>query len=160
MIFNYKAIDNTGVEREGTIEAINIDVAINSLQRRGLIISTIKSPDEVQLFFRKTSTFSIGSATKTSLFCLARCRFCLKLKFQLFECFDCLHAEAENQLCEIALMQVADDLQGGSSISKALQKHPIFFQTFMSTWFAPVKNRESSMKFLVIWPTTSIDHMK
>jgi type II secretory pathway component PulF len=58
MIFNYKAIDNTGVEREGMIEAINVDVAISSLQRRGLIISSIKSPDEVGYFQKNIAIFS------------------------------------------------------------------------------------------------------
>ena len=41
MLFNYKAIDNSGENKEGTVEAVNIDVAINSIQKRGLIISAI-----------------------------------------------------------------------------------------------------------------------
>src|SRR4051812_40887582 len=46
MLFNYKALDNTGTERQGSIEAVNIDIAINSLQRRGLVISSIKPQTE------------------------------------------------------------------------------------------------------------------
>lgn len=46
MLFSYKALDTTGAKREGTIEAINQDVAIASLQRRGLVIVSIKSPEE------------------------------------------------------------------------------------------------------------------
>ena len=34
MIFNYKAITNTGEQTEGTVEAFNVDLAINQLQKK------------------------------------------------------------------------------------------------------------------------------
>ena len=40
-LFQYKVIDKEGTPKEGTIEAINVDVAISSLQRRDFIISEI-----------------------------------------------------------------------------------------------------------------------
>ena len=46
MLFNYKAVDSTGSEKNGSVDALNVDVAINSLQHRGLIIKTIKSSEE------------------------------------------------------------------------------------------------------------------
>lgn len=45
MLFSYKAIDTGGASRTGSIEALNVDVAIASLQRRGLVVQTIKSDD-------------------------------------------------------------------------------------------------------------------
>src|SRR5436305_1930416 len=57
MLFNYKAIDSAGSEKSGSIEAINVDVAINGLQRRGLIISEIKSADESDSIFSKSFGF-------------------------------------------------------------------------------------------------------
>ena len=42
MIFEYKAINDTGSQAKGTIDALNRDVAISSLQRRGFIILDIK----------------------------------------------------------------------------------------------------------------------
>ena len=39
MLFKYKAIENTGQKTEGQIEAVTIDVAIDALQKRGLIIA-------------------------------------------------------------------------------------------------------------------------
>ena len=44
MLFNYKVIGKTGETQDGSIEAINIDVAISSLQRRDLVISSILTP--------------------------------------------------------------------------------------------------------------------
>ena len=42
MIFKYKAIDQDSSPKDGTIEAINIDIAIDGLQKRGLSIVSIK----------------------------------------------------------------------------------------------------------------------
>ncbi len=117
MLFNYKAIDSTGVEREGSIEAVNIDIAINSLQRRGLVISTIKSPDEGTSILQKNFTWFQHVSNKDIVI----------LSRQLSILFE---AEAENPLLRKSLTEVSDDIQGGSSISKAMQKHPKIFNSF------------------------------
>ena len=53
MLFNYKALDQAGRESTGAIDAINVDVAINSLQRRGLVLSSI-TPEEKRGFLNKS----------------------------------------------------------------------------------------------------------
>jgi type IV pilus assembly protein PilC len=129
MIFNYKAIDNTGVEREGMIEAINVDVAISSLQRRGLIISSIKSPDEVGYFQKNIAIFSHVS-NKDIVILSRQMAILFEAQVSALRIFRLLSSEAENAILRKALTEVADDLQGGSSISKALQKHPTVFSNF------------------------------
>ena len=46
MTFKYKALDQNGSTKDGIIEAINIDIAIDGLQKRGLSIVSIKPEDE------------------------------------------------------------------------------------------------------------------
>ena len=46
MIFKYKALTEAGVETSGVIEAFSVDIAINQLQKRGLVISQIHNPEE------------------------------------------------------------------------------------------------------------------
>ncbi|HVU75654.1 MAG TPA: hypothetical protein VHD38_02375, partial [Candidatus Paceibacterota bacterium] len=41
-VFTYTALDSEGHERQGTIDAVSMDVAIAALQRRGLVISGIE----------------------------------------------------------------------------------------------------------------------
>ena len=41
MLFNYTTVDEKGQETQGSIDAINVDVAIAGLQRRGLIVASI-----------------------------------------------------------------------------------------------------------------------
>jgi type II secretory pathway component PulF len=42
MLFTYHALDKDGHEREGTIEALSMDIAITTLQRRDLIVSALE----------------------------------------------------------------------------------------------------------------------
>ncbi len=58
MLFNYKAIDQDGHEREGTIEASAQELAVSALQRRNLIISLIEPADKPSFFEKNLSFFS------------------------------------------------------------------------------------------------------
>lgn len=57
MLFNYSAIDKDGNQKDGSIEAINVDIAISSLQRRGFIISNIVEAETAGNIFSKNLTF-------------------------------------------------------------------------------------------------------
>jgi type II secretory pathway component PulF len=46
MLYLYKALENTGEKKEGTIEAVSIEVAIDSLQKHGLIITEINPAEK------------------------------------------------------------------------------------------------------------------
>jgi len=144
MIFNYKALDNTGAEREGTIEAINVDVAISSLQRRGLIISSIKSPDEETSILKKNLIlFGAGVSNKDIVILSRQISILFEAQISALRVFRLLAAEAENPTLRKSLAQISDDLQGGSSISKALSKHPKIFTDF---YVNMVKSGEESGK--------------
>ena len=58
MLFNYKAIDQRGSENKGSIDAISLEVAISSLQRRGLTMESINPADKKSFFQRDFSIFS------------------------------------------------------------------------------------------------------
>src|SRR3989338_5900498 len=46
MLFNYKALENSGKEVTGSIDAVSLDVAIGSLQKKGLILVEIESGEK------------------------------------------------------------------------------------------------------------------
>ena len=62
MLFDYKVIDKDGSEKTGSIDAINIDVAISSLQRRGFVISSIEPVGEGSFFSKNINLFDRVSA--------------------------------------------------------------------------------------------------
>ena len=143
MIFTYKAIDNTGTERTGIIEAINADVAINSLQRRSLIVSSIKGQEEANSFLGKNITFLQRVSNKDIVVLSRQIAILFGAQVSALRVFRLLAAENENPLLRKTLTIVADDIQGGSSISKAMSKNPKAFSTFYTNM---VKSGEESGK--------------
>lgn len=131
MLFSYKALDTTGANREGTIEAINQDVAIASLQRRGLVIVSIKSSDDGSLIARLNKITIFSHVKNKDIVVLSRQMAVLfDAQVPALRIFGLLASESENVALRKVLSQIFDDIQGGSSISKALERHPKVFSPF------------------------------
>ena len=129
MLFSYRALDRDGHEKEGTIEALSMDVAVSTLQRRNLIVSSIeplnkKSVLEVEIgFFKRISNKDVVILSRqiATLF---------EAQVSALRIFRLLASEVDNKYLSEIMTQVADDLQGGSPISKALARHPKAFSAF------------------------------
>jgi type IV pilus assembly protein PilC len=129
MLFNYKAVNNTGGLTQGAIEAVNIDVAINTLQRRGLIISEIHPPNESKINLNFLPF--MGKISGKDIVILSRQMATLfQAQVSALRIFRLIGSEAENKNLKKILLQISDDIQGGSSISNALSKHPAVFSDF------------------------------
>lgn len=129
MLFKYTAVDQAGVNSKGAIDAISMDVAISSLQRRGLIIETIVPADKAPLFSREITLFS-GVSNKEVVVLSRQLSTLFEAQVSALRVFRLLAAEAENKSLGRALTEIADDIQAGSAISKALSKHPKIFTEF------------------------------
>lgn len=129
MLFNYQALDNQGQNLNGSIDAISIDVAINSLQRRGFVISSITPVSSGSVFDKKLN-FLNGIKSKDIVLLSRQMSTLFQAQVSALRIFRLLSAEADKPLLREKLLEVADDLQGGSSISKALSKHPEAFSDF------------------------------
>lgn len=129
MLFNYHALDTDGHEREGTVEALSMDVAVATLQRRNLIVSSIEPAA------KKTGlSIDIGLFNKVSnkdVVILSRQIATLfEAQVSALRIFRLLAAEVDSKALADIMTQVADDLQGGSPISKAMSRHPKVFTAF------------------------------
>ncbi len=129
MLFNYTAIDSTGSQKSGSIDAVSEDVAVASLQRRGLIIASIVGAEarssllDLSLSFDRVSNRDIVILSR-------QISILFEAQVSALRVFRLLAAEAEKPPLAKALVEIADDLQGGSNISKALEKHPKVFSPF------------------------------
>jgi type IV pilus assembly protein PilC len=130
MLFNYNALDDKGGESKGSIDAINVDVAITSLQRRGLIISSIKSADEDTSLLGKKFTIFSGVSNKEIVILSRQMATLFEAQVSALRVFRLLASETENAVLQQKLAEIADEIQGGSTISKALAKHPKVFSSF------------------------------
>ncbi len=128
MLFTYHALDKDSHERSGTIEALSMDVAVAALQRRELIISSIEPVGggilslQMKLFQRVSNKEVVILSRQIATLFTAQ--------VSALRIFRLLAEEVDNELLSDTLTQVADDLQGGSAISKALSRHPKVFGVF------------------------------
>ena len=129
-LFSYKAVDAEGAERAGTVEAINIDVAITALQRRGLILSSIE-PEQQRGFSAWSNIRLFEHVTNADIVMISRQITTLfEAQVSALRAFRLLATEARTPLLAEKLSAVANDIQSGSSISAALSRHPEVFSAF------------------------------
>jgi type II secretory pathway component PulF len=128
MLFNYEALESSGKPVSGSIEAISQDVAIGSLQKRGLIIVSIESNDQ-QAWYEK---FHFGASVSNKDIVILSKQMATLFEAQVspLKIFTLLASEVENVVLRKSLEQVVNEIQGGATISKALSKHPDIFSDF------------------------------
>ncbi len=130
MIFRYKTLESDGTSKEGSIDAITMDIAINSLQRRGLILTSIKPLQEEGSILKRNLNFFSRVSNKDVVILSRQISILFESQVSALRVFRLLAAETEQPQLRTILTVVADDLQGGSSISAALGKHPKTFSLF------------------------------
>lgn len=129
MLFSYRALDTEGHERSGTVEALSMDVAVSTLQRRGLVVSAI-DPADKKSFLSMDLAFFSSVSNKEVVILSRQIATLFEAQVSALRIFRLLATEVDNKYLATILTQVADDLQGGSPISKALARHPKVFTPF------------------------------
>ncbi len=143
MLFNYQSVDQTGAAKMGSIDASNVDIAISSLQRRGLVITSIEEADKKGGFLNMNLAFFDRVSNKDVVILSRQLATLFEAQVSALRIFRLLGSESENKILGIKLIQISDDLQAGSSISAALEKHPKVFSDF---YVSMVKAGEESGK--------------
>ncbi len=128
MNFRYTAVTDKGEKRDGVIEAVNRELAISGLQRRGLIVTSVKSEEEAKKWFEISlwekvpmKEIVILSRQMSTLF---------EAQVSALKAFSLLSGNTQNKLLASKMNQIVSDLQAGSSIAGALSKHPDIFSDF------------------------------
>lgn len=127
MTFKYNAVTNTGEKKEGVIDAPNKDLAIAALQRRGLIVVSIRDTEEKSILQRQI----FAHVPPKDVVILSRqISILFDAQVSALKAFSLLASNAENPLLRQKLTTITDDLQAGTAISGALAKHPDVFSEF------------------------------
>ncbi|PIR40091.1 MAG: hypothetical protein COV33_01650 [Candidatus Zambryskibacteria bacterium CG10_big_fil_rev_8_21_14_0_10_34_34] len=129
MLFVYKTINKNGERGDGSIEASQMDSAIVALQAKGLAVLSIKPKEESDDIFRKIPFFNKVS-NKEVVILSRQMSTLFEAQVSALRVFKLIGTEAENITLRKHLLEIVDDLQGGSSISSALSKHPDVFSDF------------------------------
>lgn len=130
MLFEYEAIDQGGQKQTGSIDAISRDVAITSLQRRGFSVSQVEEVSQDGKEFTLSMRLFESVATKDIVLLSREIATLFEAQVSALRIFRLLASESEKPLLRTTLTAVADDIQAGAQISKALSKHPKVFSAF------------------------------
>lgn len=141
MLFSYRAIDQNNATREGTVEAANIDAAIVTVQKRGYTVVAIDPVEEQKSLFNIEIDWFQGVSNKEVVILSRQLATLFEAQVSALRIFRLLGTEMDNPQLRKVLNSIADDLQAGSSISRALSAHPDIFTPF---YINMVKSGEES----------------
>jgi type IV pilus assembly protein PilC len=129
-LFSYKAVDKEGKSADGSIDAVSIDVAVASLQRRGLIVQSIDPTKSGSSLNASFTAFFQRVSTKDVVMLSRQMATLFEAQVSALRAFRLLATETQNPALADKLTTVANDIQSGSPMSKALAKHPMVFDNF------------------------------
>ncbi len=130
-LFSYSGVDKEGNERQGTIDAVNVDVAITALQRRGLVVSQIDEQQQVGTALLQKNFGFFERVTNRDVVMMSRqINTLFEAQVSALRAFRLLASEARTPMLAEHLNGIADDIQAGATISAALAKHPNMFSAF------------------------------
>jgi type IV pilus assembly protein PilC len=132
MQFNYQARTKEGEIKLGTIEASSREAALDLLEKYGLFATLLEEIKVVPIYQRRIKLFEripqgeIVSFTRQTA-------ILFKSRIPVVEIFYTLGRQTKNPLFRKKIMDIAESVEGGSSLSAALAQHPkIFNQFFVS----------------------------
>ncbi|MEI8223530.1 MAG: type II secretion system F family protein [bacterium] len=142
MNFNYKVIDPTGKEVAGQIDAVTNDAAVSSLQRRGFIVVSVVA-DSQKNILQKSFSFFDKVPMKDVVIMSRQLSALFDAQVSALKAFTLMSEQSDNGMLKFALQTISQDIQGGISISGAMEKHPNVFSNF---YVAMVRAGEESGK--------------
>jgi type IV pilus assembly protein PilC len=145
MLFHYNCLAKDGTKQEGDIEALTQDAAIAELQKRDLaVVSIAENKGGFSLDMITKSGFFKQSIQQKEIVIFSRQVATLfEAGVSALKGFRLLAAENENPTFREELLNVSDSIEGGTSLSNSLQKHPKIFSPFFINM---VKSGEESGK--------------
>jgi len=127
--FLYEAIDSEGKMVKGTIDAENQRVVLHKLREMKYTVKTIteRSSSNVQAdilsYLDRFRTVSLQAITLFS----RQFAVMINAGLAMVRCLDILSQQTEDKKLQEVLIMVRKDVEGGSTLSNALAKHPNVF---------------------------------
>src|SRR3990167_1831431 len=142
-LYRYQAKTPEGETKAGTIEAASLELAVSSLQLRGLVIIALE-PAEGRMSWWQQAAASFERVKSRDIVVLSRQFATLfEAKVPVVQALRVLIDETSNQTLKKHLSEVLSDIQGGISVSSAMSKHP---QAFSNFYVNMVRSGEESGK--------------
>ncbi len=130
-----------GVPRDGTVDAQNVEAAIDAVEGRGYTIISIDAVADKNSILNYQFTWFDNVSNKEVVIFSRQIATLFEAQVSTLRIFRLLASETTNPKLQRILTDISDNLQGGSTISTALARHPDVFSAF---YVSMVKSGEES----------------
>jgi len=141
MLFSYKATDQNNTIREGTVDASTSAAAMQTVEQRGYKVIAVTPLNEKRSVLDVEITWFQRVSNKEVVILSRQIATLFEAQVSALRVFRLLASEAENPQLRRVLLSIVEELQGGSTISRALAQHPNVFTPF---YVSMVKSGEES----------------
>lgn len=139
-LFSYTASDTSGNKKSGTVDARTRDLAVSLLKTQGLYV--IELAEKRQNLMEKLGFFKGVPQGEVVAF-TRQFSTMISAGLPISRALDVLSSQSSNKTMGKVISEVLRDIEGGSSLSMALSRHP---QAFPPTYQALVRAGEASGK--------------
>lgn len=132
--FGYVAVDKSGKEIKGTIEADNLELARQEAKRKELTLISIKE----QNLLSQDMNFDFGGKPKVRDLSVM-CRQFVSMQragVTMIECLKMLSEQTENKKLQATLREVRLNVERGESLASSMALHPKIFPELMINMIA------------------------
>lgn len=142
MKFNYQARTKTGEIQTGFVEASSREAAFNVLKTHGLYVTALEETGAIPFYARKLKFFERTTKKDVVLFS-RQASIMFKSNVPIVETFRTIAKQTKKAVFKEKILKLAEEIEGGTSLSKALSMHPKLFSPF---YINMVKSGEASGK--------------
>lgn len=129
MKFNYLARSRKGESQTGMVEASSEDAALKALQQKGLVVIKLKSAEKISFAFKRIQLLDRVSKKDVYVF-FRQLAILVDANVPLVQSLRALSQQVKGAYFKEVLANVANDVDGGTSLSKAFSKYPKVFTPF------------------------------
>jgi len=140
MKFNYQARTKRGEVQTGIIEAASPEAAGALLRSHGLYVTVLEEVAALPFYAKRIKIFKGIPQSDIVLFS-RQLSIMFKSRVPLVEALRVLSTQARNPELKEKTLELSEEVEGGTSLSRALSRHPKIFSSF---YISMVKAGEAS----------------
>ncbi|GAH47505.1 unnamed protein product, partial [marine sediment metagenome] len=129
MKYNYQARTKKGETQTGIIEASSREAATTLLRKHELYVTILEEVAAPPLYAKRIKIFERVSRSDIVLFS-RQLSIMFKSKVPLVEALRVLSAQTRDPGFKEKILELSEEVEGGTSFSGALSRHPEIFSSF------------------------------
>lgn len=133
MKFIFKAKDQEGAVKEGTIEASSEQVAVSVLQKNNLIPLSIEQAKKTSQFIKEIKRIWEGVSQKELAVFFRQLATLIEAKVPITQSLAAIEEQTSNKFLKVVVREMADDIEEGMPFSESLNKHPAVFSPLIAS---------------------------